>query len=64
MVSSIYELHTNYSFEYQMKHGKVITSDITIPQGARTTFWDLKGAFDEVVRYFSILIFNIFVKNL
>jgi len=47
-----------------MTHGKVITSDIAIPQGAGTAFLDLKGAFDEVIRYFSIRIFNISVKNL
>ena len=49
-VFSIFELHINYSFEYRMTHGKVIMSDITIPPEARTAFWDLKGAFDEVIR--------------
>ena len=49
-VFSIFELHINYSFEYWMTHGKVLTSDITVPLEARAAFWDLKGAFDEVIR--------------
>ena len=62
-VFAIFELHINYSFKYRMTHGKAITSDITIPPEAGKAFRDLKGAFDEVIRYFSILIFNIFVRN-
>ena len=49
-VFSIFEFHINYSFKYQMTHGKVITSDITIPLETRTAFQDLKGAFDEGIR--------------
>ena len=49
-VFSIFELHINYSFKYRMTHGKVITSDISIPPEAGTAFQDLKGAFDELIR--------------
>ena len=49
-VFSIFELDINSSFKYRMTHGKVITSEITIPPEAGTALPDLKGAFGEVIR--------------